>query len=275
MDTLLGGNLSQYFKLVPVETDEQRDMVFRLRYQIYCDEKGFEDTANHPGQMERDEFDGHAAHSLLVFRETGDIAGTVRLVLANSDCPEALFPIERHCGLAGDSEIFEHPGLSRNLIGEVSRFAISKEFRRRFAEGKYVWGSELSAMSEQQVKGLVERRLMPHMILGLVAALVRMSEENNVTHWYAAMEPALVRLLGRFGMVFDTVGSVMDYHGKRQPCFTDLGQFLSRMKEHSEKHGHNTWNQVTQDKELWRSRVNEPSCNLRYLLGAEEMRKAA
>jgi N-acyl amino acid synthase of PEP-CTERM/exosortase system len=53
----------------------------RLRYQVYCVEKQFEDAAAHSSKLEIDEFDSHAVHGLLVHRTTGIELGTVRLVL--------------------------------------------------------------------------------------------------------------------------------------------------------------------------------------------------
>jgi hypothetical protein len=37
----------------------QFEDVFRLRYQVYCLEKGFEDAARFPDGCERDRYDGH------------------------------------------------------------------------------------------------------------------------------------------------------------------------------------------------------------------------
>src|SRR5882757_2983328 len=54
---------------------------YRLRYQIYCVEKQFEDSTAHPNELEKDEFDSHSVQGLLLHRKTGTALGTARLVL--------------------------------------------------------------------------------------------------------------------------------------------------------------------------------------------------
>ena len=62
---------------------------------------------------------------------------------------------------------------------------------------------------------------MPYISLGLFAAILRMSVKHDITHWMAVMEPAQLRLLKRFGVEFDHVGPLMEFHGLRRPAFTE------------------------------------------------------
>lgn len=274
MEKLLLGGLAKHFRIIPVVSDEQKEMVYRLRYQIYCEERQYEDAASRNNGMEYDEFDEHSVHSLLVHRVSGSIAGTVRLVLANPTKSEATFPIDQYWSPTDEWTRMERLKTPKSALAEVSRFTISKAFRRRFAE-RYVWGSENSGICVQKAMLRAERRFTPHLILALVAALVRMSYENNVTHWHAMMEPALVRLLGRLGMVFDTVDSTVEFHGQRHPCFTELGRFLQRIQEYSCASGHDTWSQVVDNHQLWTSSEDEVPYNMNYLLQKEHLFKAA
>ena len=59
------------------DTPELISEVFRLRYQVYCVEKGYEPGYN---GMESDEFDHDARHVLLIHRASGEPLGTVRNV---------------------------------------------------------------------------------------------------------------------------------------------------------------------------------------------------
>jgi len=63
------------------DTPEDRDESFRVRFQVYCIDNGFEDPANSPDGLERDSFDSHSIHSVLTHNATGKAIGTVRLVL--------------------------------------------------------------------------------------------------------------------------------------------------------------------------------------------------
>jgi N-acyl amino acid synthase of PEP-CTERM/exosortase system len=64
----------------------------------------------------------------------------------------------------------------------------------------------------------------------LMREIVRMSRENGVTDWFAVMEPALLRLLARFGIHFNPVGPQVEYHGLRQPCHAKAEELLQRMR---------------------------------------------
>src|SRR4051812_31450062 len=74
-------------------TSEQVVEAKRLRHRVYCEERGYE-----PGQngLEQDEFDGNAAHVLLRSRVTGEVFGTVRLVLSKPES-DLGFPMQRVC----------------------------------------------------------------------------------------------------------------------------------------------------------------------------------
>ena len=61
-----------------------------------------------------------------------------------------------------------------------------------------------------------------HLPLGLIKSCVEMSVREGMTHWAAVMEPALLRLLTRLGIHFNPLGSLVEYHGRRQPCWVDM-----------------------------------------------------
>ena len=118
-------------------------------------------------------------------------------------------------------------------MAEVSRFAVSRSFRRRIGEAgspTAVTEESLAAMEAAQ-KDMANRRLAPHITLGLIESLVVMSAQSGVTHWCSVMERALLRLLSRIGIYFNNIGPEVVYHGKRQPCFIELRTLLARVKE--------------------------------------------
>ena len=59
-----------------------------------------------------------------------------------------------------------------------------------------------------------------------IAWLVEASQARGITHWYAVMEPQLLRLLSRLGIHFDRIGDLVDYHGWRQPCVIEIDRML-------------------------------------------------
>ena len=184
----------------------------RIRYQVYCLENSFENPADHPDGLERDAFDAHSVHSLLIHRASGQAMGTARLVMPVQHDLERSFPIQSVC---------THPRLNQlplDRTAEVSRFCISKQFRRRQDKDE-----DCDAPQER-------RSMAPLMSLGLIQSLVRMSAEHGITHWCATMDPVLLRLLAGMSIRFEPLGPLVRYHGMRQPCFCEVGPMLERVK---------------------------------------------
>lgn len=241
---------NQFFELVHADTDELRMQVYLLRYQVYVLETGFEtdsdccsgaDENGHAILWEQDAFDERSDHYLLRHRRTGVYAATARLILPSALDVTAPYPIELHCPL--DQRVSDSTVRAR--LGEISRFAVSKVFKRRIGELGTLSGvaADVEIYFEEN-----ERRVLPHISLGLFAAVMRMVHEHNITHCYAVMEPALLRLLSRFGMVFNRIGQDVDYHGIRVPCITTAAEALPSIK----KVAPSVWDLITNRGELLR-----------------------
>jgi N-acyl amino acid synthase of PEP-CTERM/exosortase system len=233
----------RYFEVVPATTEDQLRLAFQLRYQVYCVETGFENQDQHPDGQEQDEYDRHAVHSLLIYRSTGQVAGTVRLVLPDPAHPDALFPVERHCGARIRRPV---SGPQRLEAAEISRFCISRAFKRRLAESPSLWGNALEGEEALQDQ-YTHRRMIPHITVGLFTAIVRMSAEHGIHYWYAVMEPSLLRLLQRFGIRFESIGPLVNYHGERQPCFAISDQVLGNIRSEC----YSVWELITDRGRYW------------------------
>lgn len=224
--------LNQFFELVHADTDELRAQVYALRYQVYVLETGFEKAENcrsrvdESGQTiywEEDEFDVRSDHYLLRHRRTGAYAATARLILPDPERLDSPYPIEQHC-------LLEKPATDPNVrrqLGEISRFAVSKVFKRRAGEETSIPGV---ATNIEVYFDETERRVLPHISLGLFAAVMRLVYFQKVNYCYAVMEPALIRLLGRFGVPFDRIGPDVDYHGIRVPCISSVENALDSIR---------------------------------------------
>lgn len=196
----------KFYEVVSAESAEQLASAFRLRYQVYCVENSFEDPLQNPDGVERDAYDTGALHSLLVQRASGAVVGTVRLILPRDRGMD--LPIRQICN---------HELLVRDCLvlpwrrtAEISRFAVSKRLCQR-------------AMA------VYARMRIPDPSLGLLQAVIAMAARSGVTHLCAIMEPALLRLLGRFGMRFQSLGPEVSYHGRRQPCYLHIDSTLARI----------------------------------------------
>lgn len=211
----------RWFQSVLATTAELRREAFRLRYQVYCVENPFEDPAENPNEEESDHYDEHAVHGLLIHRPSGVVAGTVRLVLPLPEALDDSFALQRVCH---EPMLRNHRQFPVLRMAEVSRFSISKRFRQRRGDGLYPNMHDPEPRSAAE-----ERRVIPHMTLGLIESLVRMSVQHRITYWCAVMEPTLLRLLSRLGIYFDPIGPLVDYHGRRQPCYIKVSTLLARV----------------------------------------------
>lgn len=209
----------RYFEVLLADSEELRESSYRLRYQVYCVENQYEPVSENPNERETDPFDPQSEHGLLVHRNTGAIVGTTRLIMPKINGRDLKQPIYQMCS----SEILAEYAsrFPADKTAELSRFAIAKEFRRR-AEDKGTVSGGLT-----KVGGENPRRVIPHISLGLMQAVLAMAKNKGITHVYAVMEPALLRMLRGLGIYFEKLGPVVEFHGQRQPCFCDLDQVLA------------------------------------------------
>src|SRR5262245_24845669 len=78
-------------QVVPANSPRLLDDVFRLRFEVYCVERGFERVDEHPEGRERDQDDSRSLHFLVLDRATGAATGTVRLILPRADAELPVF----------------------------------------------------------------------------------------------------------------------------------------------------------------------------------------
>ncbi|HSW65156.1 MAG TPA: PEP-CTERM/exosortase system-associated acyltransferase [Dissulfurispiraceae bacterium] len=191
--------------------------IYQLRYQVYVNEWHFERIVDHPGGIEKDVYDQHSLH-FMAFSDNV-LIGTVRII-RNSPIG---FPHERHCTITTDLA-----GLNRQGMGEISRLAVSKEFRRRSYDKEIFEGgpsSEDIFLSDKEV-----RRKRHEIIIGLFKVMYRESKIVGLTHWIVVTAPALQILLRRLGICCEQIGPEVNYHGMRTPyliCITDVERHLA------------------------------------------------
>lgn len=185
------------FTIKVARTPGEMREAFQLRHQVYCLERGYEEAT--AAGVEQDEFDGRAKHIIACDRRSGQVVGTVRLILPGRDRSRDSMPMRRLC----DPALLRH--IPYASTAEVSRFAVSKVLRESGA------GDSL-------------------LRLGLVQGSVRVSREMGLTHWCAIMERSLLRLLRATAIRFDPVGPAVEHHGLRQPCVAHIGTVLADME---------------------------------------------
>lgn len=221
---------TNYFEYVGANDDKLLAEVYRVRYQVYCLERELLDGSAYLDFQERDEFDANAVHVLARHRN-GDVAGTARLVLHS----ERGFPCQAHCEFFDEFAYLRDPQ-SRGLAtySEVSRLAISKQFRRRACDSFYggdprwappriVEASGQRSQDEPPPPG-------PEIVVGMLKYLYRETKRSGVTHWLIAIERGLDVLVRRMGWPFVAVGPEVDYYGPVRPYLAEVSR-AERMLE--------------------------------------------
>ena len=227
---------NEYFEMIPALSDDLKREVYNLRFQVYCKETDFEDPANHPNGLEYDEYDDNSIHYLIRHRNTKAYAATTRLILPEHNKPEKPFPIELHSTIDNLEPL---KGVPRNKLAEVSRFCVSKEFKRR----KYDKVESLTGIHEDSIQHITEdeKRTFPHITIALIASQIRISEQHDIHYWYAVMEPALLRFLSLLGIHFTGIGPIINYHGKRKPGIIKVSDLLNGVLQKNPP----LWNMLT------------------------------
>jgi N-acyl amino acid synthase of PEP-CTERM/exosortase system len=240
----------ELFEAIPADTPELRRQAHRLRYQVYCVENSYEDPAANPTGMEHDEFDGHSVQGILLHRPSELVVGTVRLVLHDPGASVGALPIHKVCR---DPRAYDPDILPPASTCELSRFAISKTFRRRAGDGKY------GRTEDPDELAMDARRIIPHITLGLMTVALQMAIPQGVDTVCAVMEPALLRMVARFGLHFTLLGPPVAYHGWRQPCYSPVSDLLAGVEiEHPE-----VWDIITEGGRLWPRTVGVDSLRMR------------
>ncbi len=207
-------------------SQELKKKIYRLRYEVYALEFGFENPYDFPDKLERDQFDDHSVHFVAV-NEDNDIIGTVRMILDSGKG----FPIEH----ASEITDFHDRPISKKIT-EVSRLTVAKTLRRRLEDGmhgieSYIPESQ-GGVSDKISAEIRERRRRPAIVLGLYRAVYQKCKELDITHMYMITEDKLFHALYKFGFVFSKVGEPVQYHGKRTPYATSWRAIEEHMHQH-------------------------------------------
>ncbi len=216
-----------YFSIVPAKSKDQVAISQKLRYQVYCQENKLIEKQVAPDELEFDEYDYRSEHCLLMYRPNNICIGTVRLILADPQRSDLPYPIEQFDILRRTSRDKKWKA-PRAKLGEISRFAVSKRFKRRSGENRFSHGIT-EAFNEVDLQTI--KRWYPHITLGLFRAILHMSRQHGIEYWYAIMEPSLIRLLSRAGIKFTAVGPLVEYHGLRQPCIGIVENILGNIHD--------------------------------------------
>lgn len=211
----------EHFEVFLADTDESRRIHYNIRYQVYCEEMGFENKEDFPNKEERDEYDDHSRHFIVRHKHTCAWVGAMRLIL-KKDSP---LPLEKNCTL---NQTIENPVDCKSV--ELSRLCLIKEIRRRSTDNEPPLGisSEESVQTiyhdTDKVRLFHKHRKNPNIIWGLLHAATDYGRQNNIKHCFFLTTNALARVLRKGGLTMHTIGSPYFHKGERFPFRMDVNE---------------------------------------------------
>ncbi|HWP60804.1 MAG TPA: PEP-CTERM/exosortase system-associated acyltransferase [Candidatus Acidoferrales bacterium] len=213
-----------YFEAFLADNPIGKEIHYRIRYQVYCLETGWEDAKAFPDGLERDSYDDHSVHFIVRARATGDWIAAMRLVVAPLD----QLPLTRLVSL--DKNVLKNlmstePGGKPGLSAEISRLCVVSQYRRRAYERntpyQVPWNPDEDS-SPLLPTSPNERRKAPWLKLGLIRAARDYSEENGIQYWFFLIADPLARILDSLGMGLQLIGPPVEHRGIRRPYLRDL-----------------------------------------------------
>ena len=225
MENSLAENFHRYFVVEFAFDETLKREVFHTLFNVYCKEFEYEPIDDFSDEQEFDEFDSYSLHCLIRHKESGKVAGCVRLVPADINQQYMTLPFEKYCLDSLDNKFAEKLMLDRGTVCEISRLAVDPAFRRRSNEVLDRFGGvSPSALADD------EYRAFPLVAVAAFLASTSLTVLTGRTNVFAMMEPFLPRLLKRSGIVFHRAGHDVDYHGVRAPYYISTQSALDGMK---------------------------------------------
>ena len=218
---------NQLFETVEAQSDALKEKAFRIRYEVLCEEFGYHQIKPDADKMERDHYDDHARHILLIHKRSGEAIGTVRVVLPNMDDLQNSLPLQERFqgGRLKDEQLLKS-------TCEISKLCVLKQFRSRKGDE----GSPLGCVHDQDQETFIDktarriaRRLIPFAPIGLIRSSFEIAIKNGQTQCCVLLETPLIDSFEQLGIMCHRIGPVIDYEG-RQPVLIDIFMSLHNMR---------------------------------------------
>ncbi len=181
-------------EVIEANTPETLEIHYRIRFEVYCLERGFEPYDRFEQGMESDHYDKVAAHFIARSKRTGEWLGACRIVAGKIED----LPVSHHVRI---DDIPQNPG----WLGEVSRLCVVK--------------------SRAREAGHHESSVM----LSLLSAARAWSLRHDLGELVLLTTESVSRLLARFKILLTRIGPSCLLNGRRSPFLFNL---LAPLPEH-------------------------------------------
>ena len=217
----------QEFKFILCINEHQKHKVYRLRYDVYCEELKYEEPTDPTQKLEYDIHDQNSIHCLIEHRRTGLVAGCVRVVIPKTSSPHPLnqLPLQAYGNKSLTHPDFHPDKLPIDSYYEISRLAVNPIFRTKSKD------KSITNIDNDIFFSLEERQLFPLLASGLFITGYSLGRQLGKIQVFAMMEPSLPRLLALTGFHFTKVGETINFHGRRSAYYIDKQKAESGLKK--------------------------------------------
>lgn len=216
--TELFDNFIREFTFNVAKSDAERNRIYRLRHEVYCQEIGYEPPESSSQGVELDAHDSHSIHCLIEHRKSGLAAGCLRLVFPapESAGKDHRLPLQEYGEGSLTDDVLHPAKLPYKSICEISRFAIARAFRHKPIKHETLDKENICYDFTPE-----QKRTFPLIIVALFLATYALVGLMRKRHVFAMMEPRLPRLLSMSGFNFTRVGERVEMHGIRNAFYID------------------------------------------------------
>ena len=208
------------FETILADTVESRSKHFQMRYRVFCEETGFEDSNAFPDRQERDGYDKASAHFLVWDRFRRNFAGAMRLV----DATDSRLPIEDIT--SGTVKI---PPNNRDRCLEFSRLCIVPRYR--FVKRGLVLSTDnIPSFQGSGAVPILFHQEDNEVLVRLIRAIVVWARQHRKGACYFLTTKALVRVLKRQKVDLKVIGPSVEHHGTRYPFVAHIARSHTNMK---------------------------------------------
>ncbi|MBK7353493.1 MAG: PEP-CTERM/exosortase system-associated acyltransferase [Nitrosomonas sp.] len=214
---------SEHFEIIPALSDELKEEAYRVRHHVYCEDLSYE--SQRENKCESDEYDANSLHLLLKSIKLNKFIGCTRLVRRSADNLYELLPFEKICSHTLDYSKINNL-LRRDNIAEVSRLAVTSDFRRRKGEAD----QPVSISDEDYGASQYTNTRFPYVPLGLFYGTVELASVNHIDILFMLTEKRLASHFSKLGADLKFIGAPVEYHGLRIPSMIDTAQVIRDIK---------------------------------------------
>lgn len=194
----------------------------RIRYQVFCLDKGFEDPGAFSAAQETDAWDDHAAHFIVQNKNTRQWVAATRLVLPS---PRRPLPVDSLN--AFDRDRLHNPDLP---VGEISRFCIISN--RSQVEVNSQLEPDPNSLEAWGI-GAIGKKQQFEVTLGMIRAAGIYALKRDIDYCILLITDAFARMLRTLGVTLEQAGPAIDHRGMRTAYLVDMRKSVMSMAKKS------------------------------------------